>query len=127
MPELPAARAGAFSRARTVTYEAGASVEEYQALTIDAGAVRPSGDGDDVHAVAAGDAESGENVTIAIGGAVPARVEEDVTAGDMLGSSLTSGAFGAGGGDAYALTDAGSAAGLSHGGRLDSDLAMVNL
>lgn len=127
MAKLPTAPAAVFARARTVTYEAGAAIDEYDALAINDGVVEPAGDTDTAVAIAAGSAEAGENVTIAVDGAVPANVAGTVSAGDTLGSTATAGQLDAGDGNFTALTDAGDAAGLSHGGGLDDNVAMINI
>jgi len=128
MGKLPTAPASAFARARTVTYEAGAAVDELDVVAITDGVVVPAdsetNDGD--IGIAAGSAEDGETVTVATAGDVPANVAETVEAGDVLALSAVDGQLDAGDGDYKALTDAGHAAGLQHGGRLDDTVAMVS-
>ncbi|WP_331232689.1 hypothetical protein [Natronorarus salvus] len=127
MARLPQAAAAAFNRARTVTYEAGEALEAYQAVAIDAGAAVAAGDGDHALGVVAKDADAGDNVTVAVDGAVPAFVADAVVAGEQLGSSAEAGELAAGDGHFTALTDAGDAAGLSHGGDFGAGIAMVNI
>jgi hypothetical protein len=123
----------------TVTYEAGEALSPGDVVGIDSGTLRAVNSGDTspnaigVVADRAGadsgtDYASGDEVAVHINGScILVSVASGISAGDELGPSATDGQLGSGSDGFEALTDEGSAAGLSTNENIPAGHAGVKL